>query len=89
MSIKVNMQITGNEPAKVNKENFPRLFDGNKQVSEMSVIYTDNGIDIQTTIDSTDILVKSLNTWTKAEETKLNKQLAEIQRKLAILKSIQ
>ena len=88
MSIRVNMQITGNEPIEVNKENFPRLFTGDKQTAEISIVYADNGLDIQSTIANNNIFVKSVNRWIETEEVKLNKQLAEIQKKLEILKSV-
>lgn len=88
MSIRVNMQITGNEPIEVNRENFPRLFTGDKQTAEISIEYTENGLDIQSTIANNNIFVKSVNRWIETEEIKLNKQLAEIQKKLEILKSV-
>ncbi len=88
MSIRVNMQITGNEPIEVNKENFPRLFTGDKQTAEISIVYADNGLDIQSTITNGNLFQKSVETWINTEEIKLRKQLAEIQKKLEILKSV-
>ncbi len=88
MSIRVNMQITGNEPIEVNRENFPRLFTGDKQTAEISIAYTDDGLDIQSTIVNGNLFQKSVETWISTEEVKLNKQLAEIQKKLEILKSV-
>ena len=88
MSIRVNMQITGNEPIEVNRENFPRLFTGDKQTAEISIVYTDDGLDIQSTIVNGNLFQKSVETWSNTEEVKLNKQLAEIQKKLKILKSV-
>ena len=87
MSIKVNMQITGNS-AEFNDKYFPRLFDGDKQIRDISIIYSDGNLDIQTTIASGDLLKRSVDVWINAEEIKLNKQLAEIQRKLEILKEV-
>lgn len=87
MSIKVNMQITGNS-VEFNDKYFPRLFDGDKQIRDISIIYSDGNLDIQTTIASGDLLKRSVDVWINAEEIKLNKQLAEIQRKLEILKEV-
>jgi hypothetical protein len=88
MSIRVNMQLTGNEPIEVNRENFPRLFTGDQQTAEISIEYAENGLDIQSTIANDSIFVKSVNRWIETEEIKLNRQLAEIQKKLGILKSV-
>ena len=88
MSIRINMQLTGNEPIEVNKENFPRLFTGDKQTAEISIVYADNGLDIQSTIANGNLFQKSVETWINTEEIKLRKQLAEIQKKQKILKSV-
>lgn len=88
MSIRVNMQITGNEPIEVNRENFPRLFTGDQQTAEISIEYTENGLDVQSTIANDNIFAKLVNRWIETEEIKLNKQLAEIQKKPEILKSV-
>ena len=88
MSIRVNMQLTGNAPTEVNAENFPRLFTGDQQTAEMSIVYTADGLDIQSSITNGNLFQKSVETWINTEEVKLNKQLAEIQRKLEILKSV-
>ena len=88
MSIRVNMQLTGDVPIEVNKENFPRLFTGDKQTAEISIVYTDNGIDIQSTMSDGNLFARYVDNWIESEEIKLNKQLAEIQKKLEILKDI-
>ena len=88
MSIRVNMQLTGETPIRVNAENFPRLFTGDKQTAEISIVYTDSGIDVQSTISNGNIFAKSVDRWIESEEIKLNKQLAEIRKKLEILKEI-
>ena len=89
MSIKVNMHLPATEkPVELNAENFPRLFYGGKQVRDISIVYGDNCIDVQHVILSNDLLARSVNTWIDAEKIKLNKQLAEITRKLEILNSV-
>lgn len=88
MSIRVNMQLTGDAPIEVNKENFPRLFTGDRQTAEISIVYTDNGIDIQSTMSNGNLFAKYVDNWIESEEIKLNKQLTEIQKKLEILKDI-
>ena len=89
MSIKVNMHLPVTEtPVELNAENFPRLFYNGKQVRDISIVYGDNCIDIQHVILSNDLLARSVNTWIDAEKIRLNKELAEITRKLEILNSV-
>ena len=89
MSIKVNMHLPVTEnPVELNAENFPRLFYNGKQVRDISIVYGDNCIDVQHVILSNDLLARSVNTWIDAEKIRLNKELAEITRKLEILNSV-
>lgn len=88
MSIRVNMQLTGNAPIEVNKENFPRLFTGDEQTREISIVYTEDGIDVQSSITNGNLFQKAVETWINAEEIRLNNELVEIQKKLEILKSV-
>lgn len=83
--IKINMQCTENEPIEVCKENFPRLFNGDKQEKQFSCVYTEDGIDIQHTISNDDIFLIYVRNWVEREEKSLASQLDEIQRKLEIL----
>lgn len=85
--IRVNAQITENS-AELNEKYFPRLFDGDKQIKDISITYTDNALDVQTTIADGNILAKGIKIWAESEKIRLNKELAEIQKKLEILKEV-
>ena len=88
MSIRVNMQLAGNAPVEVNKENFPRLFIGDKQTREISIVYTEDGIDVQSSITNGNFFQEAVERWIITEEIRMNNELAEIQKKLEILKSV-
>lgn len=85
--IKVNLQIKEN-PAEITAENFPRLFRGGEQVQRFSCVYDENGIDIQHTVDDDELFIALVNLWIEREERALTLQLAETQRKLAIIKNV-
>ena len=88
MSIRVNMQLAGNAPVDVNADNFPRLFTGDEQTREISIVYTEDGIDVQSTITNGNVFQKVVETWINAETIRLNNQLVEIQKRLEILRSL-
>lgn len=85
--IRVNMQITG-DSAELNEKYFPRLFDGDKQIKDISIVYADDAIDVQTTIEDGKILARTIKVWAESERIRLNRELAEIQRKLEILEEV-
>ena len=88
MSIRVNMQLSGNEPIEVNAGNFPRLFTGDRQTREISIVYTEDGIDVQSSITNGNLFQEAVERWIITEEIRMNNELAEIQKKLEILKSL-
>lgn len=54
--IDINKQIEGFSEVKVSVENFPRLYDGVYRVRDISIIESENKIDIQTILNSEEIL---------------------------------
>lgn len=50
--ITINKQLAGLISAEVTPENFPRLFDGEHRVRDISIVDEDAGIDIQTVLDA-------------------------------------
>lgn len=86
--IKVNIQITEAEPIHINAENFPRLFEGDKQVKDISIEYGSDCLDVQSTIEDGKIVAQHIRNFAVKESVKLNKELEEIQRKLEILNDI-
>lgn len=48
MTIHINKQLNGAEHVELNRENFPRLYDGNIRVRNISIIDNGDTLDIQT-----------------------------------------
>ena len=92
MSIKVNMQLTENTFG-INAESFPRLFytdfsGKTSMIKDIDIRYGENCIEMQTILTDRELVKRYLDNWINTEEVKLTKQLAEIQKKLEILKSV-
>lgn len=54
--IDINKQIEGFSEVKVSFENFPRLYDGAHRVRDISIIESENKIDVQTILNSEEII---------------------------------
>ena len=48
MTIYINKQLNGTEYVELTRENFPRLYDGNIRVRNISIIDNGDTLDIQT-----------------------------------------
>lgn len=53
--LRINMQLEGVANVELTPENFPRLFSGSYRVRDISIISTDDGIDIQTILNADEI----------------------------------
>ena len=89
--IRVNMQIKGNDNFEFDYENFPRLFspfDKTRRITDTSIVFDRDYVDIQTILSDVNQLQKKTEKWIEEQETKLKAQLADIQHKLEILKAV-